>query len=118
MKVVLDAHGRTPATAKVRDGRLLIDSGHDLPGLLDRLGSMGILSLLVEGGATVHGSFFDAGLVDRVYAYLAPIVVGGREAPSAVAGWSSVGPASSVLSMPLPPPAFKWAGAWRSTGCA
>ncbi len=86
LKVVLDAHGRTPATAKVRDGRLLIDSGHDLPGLLDRLGSMGILSLLVEGGATVHGSFFDAGLVDRVYAYLAPIVVGGREAPSAVAG--------------------------------
>jgi diaminohydroxyphosphoribosylaminopyrimidine deaminase/5-amino-6-(5-phosphoribosylamino)uracil reductase len=86
LKIVLDSRGRTPPTARVRDGRFLIDGGRDLPGLLDRLGSMGIISLLVEGGATVHGSFFDAGLVDRVYAYLAPIVVGGREAPSAVGG--------------------------------
>ncbi len=98
LKIVLDSRGRTPTTAKVREGRLLIDRGRDLPGLLDRLGSMGIISLLVEGGATVHGSFFDAGLVDRVYAYLAPVIVGGREAPSAVGGR---GPAAVTESLRL-----------------
>lgn len=54
--------------------------------LLDELGRREILSLLVEGGAETHASFFAAGLVDKVYAYIAPIVVGGREAPGPVAG--------------------------------
>ena len=88
LKVVLDRHGRTPAGARVREGPapLLIDSGEDLPALLGRLGERGVLSLLVEGGARVLGSFFDAGLVDRVYAYLNPSVIGGEGAPAAVAG--------------------------------
>jgi diaminohydroxyphosphoribosylaminopyrimidine deaminase/5-amino-6-(5-phosphoribosylamino)uracil reductase len=88
LKIVLDREGRTPATAKVREGpaELLIDPGSDLPGLLDRLGERQILSLLVEGGARVHGSFFDLGLVDRVFAYLSASVVGGAEALGAVAG--------------------------------
>lgn len=88
LKVVLDSRGRTPAMARVRLGPapLLIDRGDDLAGLLGRLGDRGVLSLLVEGGARVLGSFFDAGLVDRVYAYLNPSVIGGEGAPMAVAG--------------------------------
>jgi diaminohydroxyphosphoribosylaminopyrimidine deaminase/5-amino-6-(5-phosphoribosylamino)uracil reductase len=86
LKVILDSSGRTPRQAKARQGRHLFDSGRDLPGLLGRLGSMGILSLLVEGGSQVHGSFFDQDLVDRVYAYLNPMIIGGKEAPPAVAG--------------------------------
>ncbi len=88
LKVVLDHHGRTPPEARVRQGPapLLIDSGDDLPALLGRLGGRGVLSLLVEGGPAVLGSFFDAGLVDRVYAYLNPSVMGGEAAPPAVAG--------------------------------
>ncbi|HVD00247.1 MAG TPA: bifunctional diaminohydroxyphosphoribosylaminopyrimidine deaminase/5-amino-6-(5-phosphoribosylamino)uracil reductase RibD [Candidatus Dormibacteraeota bacterium] len=58
----------------------------DLPSLLDLLGGRGILSVLVEGGAFVHGALFDAGLVDGVVAFLAPIVIGGKEAPGAVGG--------------------------------
>jgi diaminohydroxyphosphoribosylaminopyrimidine deaminase/5-amino-6-(5-phosphoribosylamino)uracil reductase len=54
--------------------------------LLDELGRRGILSVLVEGGADVHASFFSAGLVDKVHAYIAPIVIGGREAPGPVGG--------------------------------
>ncbi|MBO0702550.1 MAG: dihydrofolate reductase family protein, partial [Candidatus Dormibacteraeota bacterium] len=65
---------------------LLIDPGDDLPALLERLGERGVLSLLIEGGAGVLGSFFDAGLVDRVYAYLNTSVIGGEGAPPAVAG--------------------------------
>jgi len=53
--------------------------------LLDLLASRGVTALLVEGGATVHGSFFDADLVDEIYFFVAPIVIGG-EAPAAVAG--------------------------------
>lgn len=88
LKVVLDHGGRTPDTARVRMGPapLLIDTGEDLPGLLARLAQRGVLSLLVEGGARVLGSFFDARLVDRVYAYLNPSVIGGEGAPAAVAG--------------------------------
>jgi diaminohydroxyphosphoribosylaminopyrimidine deaminase/5-amino-6-(5-phosphoribosylamino)uracil reductase len=57
-----------------------------LPALLDELGKRGTLSLLVEGGAEVHASFFADALVDKVYAYLAPRLIGGREAPGPLAG--------------------------------
>jgi diaminohydroxyphosphoribosylaminopyrimidine deaminase/5-amino-6-(5-phosphoribosylamino)uracil reductase len=68
--------------------RLPADAGGrvDLPSLLDELGKRGILSLLVEGGAEVHASFFAAGLVDKVHAYIAPRMIGGRAAPGPLAG--------------------------------
>ena len=58
----------------------------DLLALLQLLGERGCLNLLVEGGGILLGSFFDAGLVDRVQAILAPMIVGGAAAPTAVAG--------------------------------
>ena len=61
-------------------------NGISLSDLLDELGRRGILNLLVEGGGTVLGSFFDAGLVDRVEAFVAPKVLGGAAAPGPVAG--------------------------------
>lgn len=57
-----------------------------LPDLLDELGRRNLVSLLVEGGGEVHASFFGGGLVDKVYAYIAPLVIGGRQAPSPVGG--------------------------------
>lgn len=89
LRIVLDSQGRTPPGAKVRNDRaetLIEPDGRDLEGLLDRLGRRGVLSLLVEGGAEVHGSFVDRGLVDKVYAYFGPLVIGGRQSPAAVAG--------------------------------
>lgn len=50
------------------------------------LGAMGIQGMIVEGGPTVLGSFFDAGEVHEVHSYIAPIVLGGVGARSAVAG--------------------------------
>jgi diaminohydroxyphosphoribosylaminopyrimidine deaminase/5-amino-6-(5-phosphoribosylamino)uracil reductase len=58
----------------------------DLAALLETLGRRQVTSLLVEGGGTVLASFFQAGLVDKVVAFLAPLVIGGQEAPSAVSG--------------------------------
>lgn len=46
--------------------------------LLQELGRMGMTNLLVEGGGRVLGSFLDAGEVDAVEVFLAPIVEGGR----------------------------------------
>lgn len=47
-----------------------------LPALLEQLGQREISSLLVEGGKTVHASFFETGLVNKIQVYLAPTVIG------------------------------------------
>lgn len=54
--------------------------------LLRRLAKRGILSVMVEGGGEVLGSFFDARLVDRVFWFLAPLVIGSAAARPSVAG--------------------------------
>jgi diaminohydroxyphosphoribosylaminopyrimidine deaminase/5-amino-6-(5-phosphoribosylamino)uracil reductase len=66
---------------------LPLEEGRVSPsGLLRELGGRQITSLLVEGGAEVHGSFFRAGLVDKVYFFYAPKIIGGRDAVPLVGG--------------------------------
>ncbi|HWT01472.1 MAG TPA: bifunctional diaminohydroxyphosphoribosylaminopyrimidine deaminase/5-amino-6-(5-phosphoribosylamino)uracil reductase RibD [Pyrinomonadaceae bacterium] len=60
--------------------------GRDLRGVLAQLHERSMRSVLVEGGAQVAGAFLDAGLVDRVSFFVAPVVIGGRDAPTAVGG--------------------------------
>jgi diaminohydroxyphosphoribosylaminopyrimidine deaminase/5-amino-6-(5-phosphoribosylamino)uracil reductase len=62
------------------------DERVDLPRLLRELAERGVLSVLLEGGATVHGAFMDAGLVDKVLAFVAPVLLGGGPAPTAGPG--------------------------------
>ena len=50
------------------------------------LGRRGIVNLLVEGGGLTLGSLFDAGLVDKVQAFVAPVIIGGIGAASPVEG--------------------------------
>lgn len=104
LRVVLDSDGRTPAEARVLDGAaptwLVVaddviprdglhaavvavpraDRGLDLDAVLKRLYDHGVLHLLVEGGPRLAASFADAGLVDRVVAYLAPALMGSGRA--------------------------------------
>ena len=54
--------------------------------LLEELARRNLISILVEGGSTVHGDFLEAGLVDRIYAFIAPKLIGGREALTPVGG--------------------------------
>ena len=58
----------------------------DLKGLLKALGEQEITSVLVEGGGILLGSLFDSGLVNKVIAFIAPIIIGGQEAKTAVGG--------------------------------
>lgn len=54
--------------------------------VLADLGNRGIVNLLVEGGGKTLGSFFDDGLVDKVQAFVAPVIIGGIGAASPVEG--------------------------------
>jgi len=58
----------------------------DLHALLRCLAARGVNSVLVEGGGTLLGALFDAGLIDRAVAFIAPVMVGGRDAPGPLGG--------------------------------
>ncbi len=118
LRVVLDSSGRTPpgaailtqpgetlvvtvdmpadrAAALVKAGARVLtapatrDGRVDLAWVLEHLGRQGIVDLIIEGGGTLLGSVFDAGLADKVSAYIAPSIVGGSSAPSPVGGWGA-----------------------------
>jgi diaminohydroxyphosphoribosylaminopyrimidine deaminase/5-amino-6-(5-phosphoribosylamino)uracil reductase len=72
--------GAVVVRAGSRDGRV------DLEGMLTELHRREVRALLVEGGAEVHGAFLASGLVDRIAVFVAPLLLGGREAPSAIGG--------------------------------
>ncbi len=76
----LRAAGAEILTFPAVDGRV------DLLALLRELAGRDVLSLLVEGGGVILGSFFDRGLVDKVQAVIAPMIIGAEDAPAAVAG--------------------------------
>jgi diaminohydroxyphosphoribosylaminopyrimidine deaminase/5-amino-6-(5-phosphoribosylamino)uracil reductase len=76
-----------PAKAGIHPGMGVSGAAHvDLRALCEELARRDILTLLVEGGGVILGGFFDAGLVDKVHAIIAPIIVGAADAPAPVAG--------------------------------
>jgi diaminohydroxyphosphoribosylaminopyrimidine deaminase/5-amino-6-(5-phosphoribosylamino)uracil reductase len=60
--------------------------GLDIPALLDELYARGVRSVLLEGGPTLAGAFVQAGAVDKVVGYLAPVLLGAGPAALADAG--------------------------------
>jgi len=115
LRIIVDGKGRTPLTARVfnepgttivvlgksampdeeeafaRVGAEIMElpTGEGLVSLTDlfrTLGEREITSVLVEGGGKLFGSLFDLGLVDKVVAFIAPIIIGGEGAKMAVGG--------------------------------
>ena len=110
LRVVVDSRGRTPQDARLLSapGRTMVavadaspereaalrnagaeviafpaaDGRVDLRSLLRHLGSREVTGLLVEGGGTLLASQFRQGLVDKVCAFVAPVLIGGRDAPT------------------------------------
>ncbi|HEX8748917.1 MAG TPA: bifunctional diaminohydroxyphosphoribosylaminopyrimidine deaminase/5-amino-6-(5-phosphoribosylamino)uracil reductase RibD [Pyrinomonadaceae bacterium] len=62
------------------------EGGRNLQAVLAKLAERSLQSLLVEGGANVAGAFLDSGLVNKVTFFIAPVIIGGRDATPAVAG--------------------------------
>jgi diaminohydroxyphosphoribosylaminopyrimidine deaminase/5-amino-6-(5-phosphoribosylamino)uracil reductase len=58
----------------------------DLQVLMRQLGGMGITSVLVEGGSEIAASSLEAGIVDKVVFFIAPSVIGGRDATPVIGG--------------------------------
>lgn len=114
-RIIVDSRGQTPSSAAVfqQQGKTIIAMTNaveltraneytnagaevvslkskndrvDIDELLKVLGKKEITSVLVEGGGTLLGSLFDLGLVDKVIAFIAPIIIGGEEAVTPVAG--------------------------------
>ncbi|MDD4876680.1 MAG: bifunctional diaminohydroxyphosphoribosylaminopyrimidine deaminase/5-amino-6-(5-phosphoribosylamino)uracil reductase RibD [Dehalococcoidales bacterium] len=115
LRVLLDTKGRIPLDSKIfkEPGEILMAVGQsvapdkkilfieagvqllelpvrgkglDLEKLLKALGERKITSVVVEGGGILLGSLFDCKLVDKVIAFIAPIIIGGQEAKMAVCG--------------------------------
>jgi diaminohydroxyphosphoribosylaminopyrimidine deaminase/5-amino-6-(5-phosphoribosylamino)uracil reductase len=62
---------------------LLIESKNgvvDLRAFLSKMGEMGVMSVLVEGGSRVNGAFLDEGLVDKFLLFLSPRLMGDPQA--------------------------------------
>jgi diaminohydroxyphosphoribosylaminopyrimidine deaminase/5-amino-6-(5-phosphoribosylamino)uracil reductase len=76
------------------------DSAHVRSGL-DQLATAGVSSILLEGGPRLAGSFFDAGEIDEIRLFLAPMVLGGRTArdPLEGEGVDAIADASRALSL-------------------
>jgi diaminohydroxyphosphoribosylaminopyrimidine deaminase/5-amino-6-(5-phosphoribosylamino)uracil reductase len=53
---------------------------------LDQLGAAGIGSILLEGGPHLAGAFLDAGEIDEIRLFLAPVILGGRKARDPIEG--------------------------------
>ncbi|WP_372369856.1 bifunctional diaminohydroxyphosphoribosylaminopyrimidine deaminase/5-amino-6-(5-phosphoribosylamino)uracil reductase RibD [Candidatus Uabimicrobium sp. HlEnr_7] len=62
------------------------ENGVCLTSLLKELGEREITSVLVEGGGSVLSSFFMQNRVNKVLAFIAPMIIGGEEAPTPVSG--------------------------------
>ena len=58
----------------------------DLYEILTKLKSIGIESILVEGGGTIHFSFIKSKYFNRLYSTISPIIIGGQNAKTAVSG--------------------------------
>lgn len=115
VRIIVDGNGRTPITARLfsEPGRTLLVladsldnkiknsfSGTgaeilempaqagviDLKALMLILAEKEITNILVEAGGILLGSLFDNGMVDKVVAFLAPMIIGGQDARPAVAG--------------------------------
>ncbi|MBI3625809.1 MAG: bifunctional diaminohydroxyphosphoribosylaminopyrimidine deaminase/5-amino-6-(5-phosphoribosylamino)uracil reductase RibD [Candidatus Rokubacteria bacterium] len=76
----LEASGARVLRLPARDGRV------DLGALMADLAQREVTALLLEGGGELNAGFLEAGLVDRVAVFVAPMLLGGRDAPTPLGG--------------------------------
>jgi diaminohydroxyphosphoribosylaminopyrimidine deaminase/5-amino-6-(5-phosphoribosylamino)uracil reductase len=79
-RVIFDRRGRVPPSARIFStlsaGPVVVVTSSELDEALKTLAARGIQSLLLEGGAAIHAAAWDAGVVDYVQLYVAPVWLG------------------------------------------
>ncbi len=84
---------------------VIVAAGENEParirGALDQLGAAGITSILLEGGPHLAGAFLDAGEIDEIRLFLAPLVLGGRTARDPLEGEGAEAIAGAVRALTL-----------------
>jgi diaminohydroxyphosphoribosylaminopyrimidine deaminase/5-amino-6-(5-phosphoribosylamino)uracil reductase len=90
-KTIIATTARPPARKAALLGKsaLILPCGKDavdLRLLIKALGAMGLKKILLEGGNELNAAALEAGVVDRLYLFVAPIVIGGRDAKPVVGG--------------------------------
>ncbi len=91
----LEAHGAEVVVATGENETARVCSA------LDHLGAAGISSILLEGGPHLAGAFLDAGEIDEIRLFLAPLVLGGRTARDPLEGEGVEQIADAVRAMTL-----------------
>jgi diaminohydroxyphosphoribosylaminopyrimidine deaminase/5-amino-6-(5-phosphoribosylamino)uracil reductase len=90
---------------ELHGAEVLVATGENEPArvrsALDGLGAAGITSILLEGGPHVAGTFLDAGEIDEIRLFLAPLILGGRAArdPLEGEGVESIADAMRALTL-------------------
>ena len=93
--------------ARVRELRALgaevivLDGGErrvELRPVVERLFALGIMSVLIEGGSEIAASSLEAGIVDKLVFFIAPLLIGGRDAPPVIGG-RGVGPLAQAARL-------------------
>jgi diaminohydroxyphosphoribosylaminopyrimidine deaminase/5-amino-6-(5-phosphoribosylamino)uracil reductase len=90
-KTIIATSGKAPKNAMKSLGSraLILPCGKDdvdLRLLVRALGAMGIHRILIEGGNELNAKAFEAGIVDRLYLFVAPKIIGGRDAKPVIGG--------------------------------
>jgi diaminohydroxyphosphoribosylaminopyrimidine deaminase/5-amino-6-(5-phosphoribosylamino)uracil reductase len=77
IRILLDSNSETPASAKIfnTDAETIVinENTNDLQLQLAELHSRDVQSVMVEGGPTLHRSFYEAGLWDEIRRFVSPI---------------------------------------------
>ena len=79
-KLILEEQGVQVLTVESQAGRV------DLKALMIELGQREVSNILLEGGATLNAAALEAGIVDKVITFMAPKIIGGKDAPGVVGG--------------------------------
>src|SRR5579859_7944 len=83
------AHADT-AALEAAGAQVIVATGENEPARvrsgLDQLAADGVSSLLLEGGPHLAGAFFDAGEIDEIRLFLAPLLLGGSSARDPLEG--------------------------------
>jgi diaminohydroxyphosphoribosylaminopyrimidine deaminase/5-amino-6-(5-phosphoribosylamino)uracil reductase len=90
---------------RTHGAEIIVATGENEPArvrsALDQLGSRDITSVLLEGGPHLAGAFLDAGEVDEMRLFLAPLVLGGRTARDPLEGEGAETIADAVRALTL-----------------